>query len=162
MTETGDKPKPSTLLRELEDTVRRIDNMHYLLGFKEKRRDEIVAELQAVLERTEAQTTFIDFDARRDPKTKTWCIMCQKDLDPEATKTEVRLIMKDSAAAPYALRAADEILFNLGVLTTDGQDYGRHAIGSDCAKKLGKEWVLPRKVAVPKKLMMVMKNGENQ
>ncbi len=23
---------------------------------------------------------FIDFDARRDPKTERWCIMCQRDL----------------------------------------------------------------------------------
>ena len=73
-----------------------------------------------------------DPDYRRNPKTQTFCVYCQKDMKPESIKFEVRLI--DGGAT--ILHSEDESLY-----IPDSGDMGYFAIGSDCAKRLGMEWV---------------------
>ena len=140
-------PDPTELLRELDDTVRRIGNMRYLMAFKERRRDELVETLRAALGRDTARTEFIDFDARRDPKTGYYCPMCQKDIQPDSDHVEVRLILIDNRAQPHALHADDELLVDLGVLRLPpgAEDEGRRPMGRDCARRMGKGWTMPRR-----------------
>lgn len=143
------QPDPAAMIRELGGIVRRIDNMTFLMGFKERRRDELIPALREALGRDRVETKFIDFDARRDPKTPHWCIMCQRDLDPATENREVRLILIDNRSQPHALHVDDEALFDLGVLLTDGEDGGRMPIGRDCARKLGKQWHMARREPEP-------------
>ena len=80
------------------------------------------------------RTKFIDFDARRDPKTDFFCCACQKDMDPKKPCRAVHLV----DGGMYALHPKDEEKY-----APDGGDLGCHPIGSDCAKKLGLEWTFP-------------------
>lgn len=85
---------------------------------------------------------FIDFDARRDPKTKRWCIMCQRDLKPLARARTVRVA--DIGGAPYSVHPDDETQFDAEgatIVATNGyRDLGQCLIGLDCAKAHGLEW----------------------
>jgi len=152
------RPDAAAMLRELTDAVRRIDNMKFLMGFKERRRDELIPLVREAIGRDRIRTAFIDFDARRDPRTAHWCIMCQRDLDPATENREVRLILIDNRAQPHALHVEDEALFDLGVLQTDGEDGGRVPIGRDCARRLGKDWHMARREPEPLIPMMMEKD----
>lgn len=77
------------------------------------------------------RTKFLDFDARRDPKTDHWCCRCQKDIKPGQAHRMVHLV--DGGA--FVLHPDDEAIY-----TPDAGDCGGHPIGSDCARKLGLEW----------------------
>ncbi len=83
---------------------------------------------------------FIDFDARRDPKTDHWCVMCQKELNPDRPCRWVRLV--DVSGAPNAVLPEDAILLDRGELKLPPRstDYGMTPIGRDCARVLGIEW----------------------
>lgn len=89
---------------------------------------------------------FIDFDARRTPKTDRWCIMCQRDLKPSAKARRVRVI--DIGGGPYSIHPEDEATFDaLGGRLPDHpdeqRDLGQQLIGLDCARKHGLEWTKP-------------------
>lgn len=145
-----DGADPAAMLRELADTVRRIDNMRFLVGFKEKRRDELVEAVRAGIGRTDARVAFVDFDARRDPKTPIWCIRCQKDIKPGEDHLEIRLVLTSNGSWPNSLHPDDEALYDLGVLTVEGgEDRGRVPIGRDCARKHGREWCMARRATEP-------------
>jgi hypothetical protein len=87
---------------------------------------------------------FIDFDARRDPKTERWCIMCQKDLKPGTKVRSIRVL--DIDGGPYSVHPDDEAALdgNSAFLARSNvRDLGQCLIGLDCAKRHGTEWSKP-------------------
>lgn len=70
-------------------------------------------------------------DYRRDPKTDTYCVICQRDIKGEP-KHWVHLVN----GGVEVLHPQDETLYK-----TDGGDLYFHPVGPECAKKIGKEWV---------------------
>ncbi len=139
--------KLERLAREIESVDRRIDNMRYLVVFQEKKRERIAETIRNEIGRSEVRTKFVDFDARRNPKTNDWCIMCQKDLDPDVEHAQVRLLLIDGA--PHVVHAEDIALMNANILKAPNgsEDVGIRGMGADCAKVLGSEWIwqLPKK-----------------
>lgn len=79
---------------------------------------------------TSARLKFVDYDARRDPKTKRWCCRCQKDLKDTQPHRNVYLDGQMCAVHPDDLR-------HRGI---QPDDFGWNLLGMDCAKKLGLEW----------------------
>lgn len=78
---------------------------------------------------SEPRTKFLDYDARREPKTDHFCIKCQKDLNPKKPRRIVLL------AGMMALHPSDY----------DMRRRIHHEIwpiGMCCAKKLGMEWTI--------------------
>lgn len=91
-----------------------------------------------------ARLKFINFDARRDPKTSRWCIQCQKDLKPSAHTRTVRVI--EIGGGPYSLHPDDEVRYDSGALLIEGhdlRDLGQCLMGLDCARSHGMEWTKP-------------------
>lgn len=86
------------------------------------------------------RTVFLDFDARPNPKTDFYCIRCQKDMKPGAAHRMVRLV----DGGFMVLHPEDDSMF-----PADGDDYGLHRIGMDCAKTLGLEWTRPAPTPKP-------------
>ncbi len=86
---------------------------------------------------------FIDFDARREPKTSRSCIMCQKDLKARSPAHPVRVI--EIGGGPYSVHPADEAAFDAqgAKLDTDEdyRDLGTCLMGPDCARAHGSEWM---------------------
>lgn len=74
---------------------------------------------------------FLDYNARREPKTPFFCCMCQKDIKNAKTARFIHLIDGGS----MVLHPSDEDKY-----VPDGGDCGLQMIGSDCAKKLGLDW----------------------
>lgn len=77
------------------------------------------------------RTRFIDYDARRKPKTALSCVACQRDLNPARPYRWVHCVDE----GPFALHPEDEKNY-----TPDAGDLGWFPIGMDCAKRLGLEW----------------------
>jgi len=77
-----------------------------------------------------ARYQFVDYDARRDPKTDRWCCKCQKDLMPGQPHRHVYLAAEMCAVHPE----------DIAERGPQPDDYGWHLLGMDCAKKLGLEW----------------------
>lgn len=77
------------------------------------------------------RTKFLDYDARKLPKTDRFCIMCQRDLKPNQPCRSVHLIN----GTMLVLHPGDEAKY-----TPNSGDMGSHLIGMDCARKLGMEW----------------------
>lgn len=75
--------------------------------------------------------TFLDYDARRDPKTNHFCIRCQRDFKPDQPRRWVRLI----CGGAWVLHPEDDAAY-----VPDGGDTGFHEIGADCARKIGIEY----------------------
>lgn len=75
--------------------------------------------------------TFLDYDARREPKTSHFCVRCQKDLKLGAPYRTVHLV--DGGA--LVLHPDDEAAY-----IPDREDRGFYAIGMDCARILGLAW----------------------
>lgn len=86
------------------------------------------------------RTKFLDFDARREPKTDRYCIKCQKDMAPDQVCRMVHIV--DGGA--MVLHPDDEEAYlAAGRALPGGQhpgDCGCHPIGGDCARKLGLDW----------------------
>ena len=74
------------------------------------------------------RTIFLDYDARRNPKTRGYCAMCQRDIGVGASARVVRIRVSDM----HILHPEDAGL--------EG-DVG--LLGHDCAKKIGLEWSVP-------------------
>ena len=79
---------------------------------------------------TDARTKFVDYDARREPKTDRWCCRCQKALKAEQPCRFVYLNDQMEAVHPEDLPARGAV----------ASDYGWNLLGLDCAKKVGLQW----------------------
>jgi len=84
-------------------------------------------------EESQIRKEFIDYDARRKPRTKRSCVRCQKDLDPGKTVRRVYVTRDMEAVHPD----------DLGNYLRSEGDFGWLLIGNDCARILGMEWTLP-------------------
>lgn len=78
----------------------------------------------------EIRTQWIDYEARRDPKTKFHCCMCQKDLNPSK---RFRHVYVDGQM--FAIHPED-----LAKRPAEPDDFGWLFMGNDCAKRFGIEW----------------------
>jgi len=76
--------------------------------------------------------TFLDYDARREPKTECYCVKCQRDIKDPANSFWVKLVEVDSAG-PYVLHPQS--------VMGEAKDLGFFRIGADCAKQVGMQWV---------------------
>lgn len=90
------------------------------------------------------RTKFIDFDARRDPKTDFFCVACQKDMDRSKPSRAVHMV----DGGYFALHPADEAAYQAEAKTLAGGQHpgemGCWPIGECCAKRLGREWTHPK------------------
>lgn len=77
------------------------------------------------------RTRFLDYDARRKPKTKHSCVKCQKDLKPGQPFRRVQM----QSGEPFVIHPEDQA-FVTG-------ETAWHPIGEDCARSLGLEWTHP-------------------
>ena len=89
---------------------------------------------------TPVRKEFLDYDARRKPRTKRFCVKCQKDLDPAKLVRRIYVTRDMEAVHPDDIGR---------YLPSDG-DLGWWLIGNDCARILGMEWTLPEIVARPR------------
>lgn len=76
---------------------------------------------------------FVDFNARRDPKTDRYCCRCQKDLKPGQSARRVYLDGNMNSIHPEDLPARGP----------EPGDIGWALMGLDCANKHGMEWSVP-------------------
>lgn len=83
------------------------------------------------------RTKFLDFDARREPKTDHYCARCQKDIC--GSYRCIHLV--DGGA--FILHPEDEAVYAATGKAGGSDDCGAHFLGSDCARKLGLEWSRP-------------------
>ena len=70
---------------------------------------------------------FIDYDARREPRTGVYCMCCQRDLDPRRPH---RMVWT-RPGQPFAIHPDD---------IDRVPDRQAWRIGLDCAKRLGLDW----------------------
>lgn len=78
------------------------------------------------------RTKFIDFDSRREPKTKHYCVACQKDLKGLHRFVYVGEGMEAIHPDDVSSYLSDPTRSSIGI--------GPFPIGMDCAKRLGLEW----------------------
>lgn len=74
------------------------------------------------------RTVELDYDARREPKTKRFCIKCQKDIGPYQPARIIRTVPGE----PLMVHPDD-------ALPTDET----WLVGLDCARKIGMEYSVP-------------------
>lgn len=91
------------------------------------------------------RTTFLDYDARRDPKTDWHCIRCQRDLKPGQSYRCVHVVGGGGHVLHPEDAAAHKALFPQG----DPADLYIHPVGMDCARALGIEFTYPGEVIQP-------------
>lgn len=77
------------------------------------------------------RTTFLDYDARPEPKTAVYCVKCQRDLPSDRDEKSDRWV-RLLAGQPMVLHPEDDRHPRL---------YESFRIGPCCARKLGKEWI---------------------
>lgn len=80
------------------------------------------------------RTKFLDYDARRTPKTEHHCIRCQKDLKPGQPVRWIHCVN----GGMFVLHPDDESSY-----VSDAGDMGCWPIGNDCARILGIDWTHP-------------------
>lgn len=85
---------------------------------------------------SDLRTKFIDYDARRNPKSNYYCIACQRDIKPGERHRRVLTVNGE----PFAVHPEDH-----SRVPTASADW--HFIGISCARKLGLEWSLPAEVS---------------
>lgn len=76
---------------------------------------------------------FLDYDARREPKTTRYCIKCQRDIK---LGQPARVVQVAPGFPPYVLHPEDA-----------GSAGERHLVGMDCAKRIGLEFSVPEALA---------------
>jgi len=81
------------------------------------------------------RTKYTDPDFRRTPRTALFCYQCQKDLKPDSPYRMVYIV-----DGMHALHPDDVAGYAKGK-----NDIGWIQIGSDCARRLGLEWSVPKK-----------------
>lgn len=77
------------------------------------------------------RTQFLDYDARRRPRTNFSCVKCQKDLKPGQKYRRVQMV----SGEPFVIHPEDTALVK--------NETEWHFIGHDCARRLGLEWTHP-------------------
>lgn len=85
---------------------------------------------------------FIDYDARRRPRTDRFCVACQRDLKAGVRVRTVHVVADENGSTPFALHPEDEAAWAAQNTDTE-RDHGIWLIGNDCAKILGLEWTKP-------------------
>lgn len=91
---------------------------------------------------TAYRTTSLDHDARRDPKTETYCARCQKDLKPGQPRRWVHIV----DGGGNVLHPKDEAIFAQPGDHHRGDLYC-FPVGMDCARKIGLEFTFEREGA---------------
>jgi len=76
------------------------------------------------------RTKFVDYDARRNPRTDRHCCMCQRDLRPGQAHRHVYLLADLLALHPGDFDKREPL----------ASDLGWHLMGMDCARKFGMDW----------------------
>jgi len=79
--------------------------------------------------RAQYRLKFLDYDARREPKTNHSCVMCQKDIKPGSP---FRMVYIVGVSGTQVLHPDD-------VASYKGETQ-RFPLGMGCARKLGLEW----------------------
>jgi len=92
---------------------------------------------EELADESQIRRKFIDYDARRKPRTKRFCVKCQKDLDTSKPVRRVYVTGDMEAIHPDDFGR---------YLHSDG-DFRWLLIGNDCARILGMEWTLPENAA---------------
>lgn len=87
---------------------------------------------------TKPRTKFLDYDARREPKTDHYCVKCQRDIKPGSQFRMVHIV----DGGGFVLHPEDESAY-----ASDAGDMYFFPIGTDCARQLGLEWTTPGFVA---------------
>lgn len=82
------------------------------------------------------RTKFIDYDARRNPKTTRYCVCCQKDIKPGSKFRLVYVGEGMEAIHP------EDVQTYLSSPVKSSIDIGPFELGMTCAKKLGLEWTI--------------------
>lgn len=90
-------------------------------------RQESPCQEEELADEMHVRKEFIDYDARREPRTKRFCVRCQKDLDPGKPVRRVYVTGDMEAIHPDDFGR---------YLPSDG-DFGWLLIGNDCARILG-------------------------
>ena len=72
-------------------------------------------------------------DYRREPKTETYCCICQRDIKDQAGKPQFSVHLVEGG--PVVLHPSSESEY-----ASDGGDLGLHRVGPECARKIGKDW----------------------
>lgn len=72
------------------------------------------------------RSVFLDYDARRDPKTGRFCVRCQRDIGPDQPARVVRVL--------------DERVLHPEDAGAQGRDC---LLGLDCAQQIGMEYSRP-------------------
>lgn len=80
---------------------------------------------------TPLRTVFLDYDARRNPRTNHFCVRCQRDLKAGQSYRTVHIVN----GGAFVLHPDDEANY-----VTDSGDCGFFSIGMDCAKIIGMEY----------------------
>lgn len=91
------------------------------------------------------RTKMMDPDYRREPKTNCFCEVCQKDIKATSPKLWIayELDKLPLIIHPEDLdEAAKDIRTRRTTPMTRELQYGR--IGTECAKKVGKEWIITK------------------
>lgn len=97
-----------------------------------------------------ARLRMIDFDARRDPKTKRYCIHCQRDLSFDRYVRFGRVLCIGGGPI-FTLHPDDVHEWQDGMMRIMVQDdFQKHGaedlgwlpFGTDCARRHGREWTI--------------------
>ncbi len=91
------------------------------------------------------RTQMTDPDFRREPKTQCYCVLCQRDIKPESPELWVAAELDKF---PQIIHPADIAVAHAEIIARrtryahpdDLVTFER--IGSECARKVGKAWVL--------------------
>lgn len=97
------------------------------------------------------RTKFLDPDYRRMPKTTHYCIRCQRDIKPgaEARWVAFELDHFETAIHPDDLAAAWPEIRARRAPHHHNCCISFEPIGSECIRKIGREWTLAEKPEVP-------------
>lgn len=76
---------------------------------------------------------FVDPDFRREPKTKVYCFVCQKDI-----KNGVRYVGHAAFGCAVVVHPEDREVADRELSAVDNN--GLLPVGPDCAKRVGLEW----------------------
>lgn len=82
------------------------------------------------------RSKYTDPDYRRDPKTKVFCFICQRDI--AGVKFYGHSVYNGQ---PEVVHPEDSAIADREVPIVD--NYGMLPAGSECVKRIGKEWFVP-------------------
>lgn len=97
------------------------------------------------------RTKFLDPDYRRQPKTNHYCIRCQRDIQPgsEVRWVAFELDHPESVIHPDDLAKAWEHIRPRRAPHHHNHCIQFEPIGSECVKKIGREWTMVDELTAP-------------